>query len=316
MAAVAQTLQPRLTLGPVLFNWPAAQWRDFYFRMADEAPLDLVYLGEVVCAKRLPFFEPLLETVAERLRRGGKTVVRSSPALVMNKRELATVQQLGKTATDLEINDASALWAADNPGVRYRAGPFLNTYNEAALAFLARQGISHVCLPPELPRTSLVTLGQAAAELGLSLETYVYGRVPLALSARCYHARAHGLDKAHCQFVCDRDPDGLPVQTLDAEAFLVVNGIQTLSHGCLNLLSALPALLAMGISHFRLSPQSQDMLAVSQCFADLLAGRIGLDEANQRLRGLGIDAPFCNGFYHGEEGAAWVGGQQSLLAQS
>ncbi len=32
-----------LTLGPVLFNWAAD--RDFYFRVADEAPLDIVYLG-------------------------------------------------------------------------------------------------------------------------------------------------------------------------------------------------------------------------------------------------------------------------------
>ncbi len=39
-----------LSLGPVLFNWDAEDKRDFYFRIADEALLDAVYVGEVVCS--------------------------------------------------------------------------------------------------------------------------------------------------------------------------------------------------------------------------------------------------------------------------
>ena len=51
-----------ITLGPLLFNWPPERTADFYARMADEAPIDRVYLGEVVCGKR----EPLLQhTLAE-----------------------------------------------------------------------------------------------------------------------------------------------------------------------------------------------------------------------------------------------------------
>ena len=42
----------RLTLGPVLFNWPTPMWTDFYARIADEAPVDRVVIGEVVCSKR------------------------------------------------------------------------------------------------------------------------------------------------------------------------------------------------------------------------------------------------------------------------
>ncbi|MCP3056298.1 U32 family peptidase, partial [Aurantimonas sp. LRZ36] len=36
----------RLTLGPVLYNWPADEWSDFYARIADEAPVDRVVVGE------------------------------------------------------------------------------------------------------------------------------------------------------------------------------------------------------------------------------------------------------------------------------
>ena len=39
-----------LTLGPNLFNWAPEQWRDFYFRIADEAPVETVYLGETICS--------------------------------------------------------------------------------------------------------------------------------------------------------------------------------------------------------------------------------------------------------------------------
>mgnify|MGYP000529376250 CR=1 FL=1 len=46
-----------------------------------------------------------------------------------------------------------------------------------------------------------------------------YGRLPLALSGRCYHARAQGLHKDSCQLVCDRDPDGLAVRTLEGQDF-------------------------------------------------------------------------------------------------
>ena len=65
----------RLSLGPVFFNWPAAELRDFYFRVADEAAVDSVHLGEVVCAKRAPFFAPHLAEAVERLRAAGVEVL-------------------------------------------------------------------------------------------------------------------------------------------------------------------------------------------------------------------------------------------------
>jgi len=48
---MTQTL-PHFSLGPCLFNWKPEKLRDFYFRIADEADVDCVHLGEVVCFKR------------------------------------------------------------------------------------------------------------------------------------------------------------------------------------------------------------------------------------------------------------------------
>ncbi|MEK7797066.1 MAG: hypothetical protein AAB315_06400 [Pseudomonadota bacterium] len=41
----------RLSLGPILYFWDRDAVFDFYARVAD-SPVDIVYLGEVVCAKR------------------------------------------------------------------------------------------------------------------------------------------------------------------------------------------------------------------------------------------------------------------------
>jgi collagenase-like PrtC family protease len=296
-----------LTIGPVLFHWPAERKRDFYFRIADEAPVGAVYLGEVICSKREPFFAPHYGQVAERLARAGKTVVFSTLAEAMIKRERKMIAEIcGQEDFAVEANDNAALYHLR--GKPHRVGPFVNVYNEDTLAVLAAKGATHVTLPHELPAASLAVLGAAARALGVGLEVQVHGRIPLALSARCYHARAHGRVKDNCQFVCEADPDGMELKTLDGQPFLTVNGIQTLSHTCLNLAHELDGLMDMGIGAFRLSPHSGDMVATARIFCALADGAISADEATARLGETGFDAPFANGFYHRRAGYRWGAG--------
>jgi collagenase-like PrtC family protease len=129
--------------------------------------------------------------------------------------------------------------------------------------------------------------------------------LPLALSARCYHARAHGRTKDSCQFVCENDPDGMPLRTLDGKPFLTVNGIQTLSHDYLNLIEELADLQAMGVRRFRLSPHTCDMVEVTAIFRAVLDKHIDTPEAEARLAALRLDAPFSNGFYCRKPGYSW-----------
>ena len=49
---LAMSALPRLTLGPLLYHGSAEQRRDFYFRIADEAPVSTVYIGETVFSNR------------------------------------------------------------------------------------------------------------------------------------------------------------------------------------------------------------------------------------------------------------------------
>ena len=306
---MSATKDTRLTLGPVLFNWALEDWLDFYARIADEAPVDTVVVGETVCAKRLPFFEEHIPTVMERLQNAGKEVVLGSLGLVMTERERQSITDLAAMdGITVEANDVSAVAALK--GRPYHIGPMMNVYNEGTLAFYARQGATRVCLPPELPATSVAALAKAATP---ELEIQAFGRIPLAISARCYHARAHSLTKDGCQYVCAEDPDGMSVDTLADEPFLAVNGVQTMSHSYLNLAAEVEDIAAMGIKRLRLSPQKLDMVAVAATFRDLLDGKIDLDGADARLDELGQDVPFSNGFFHGREGRAFTAG--SVMAE-
>jgi collagenase-like PrtC family protease len=289
-----------LTLGPVLFNWAPERWRDFYFRIADEAPVDLVYLGEVVCYKRAPLVAPYWTAVVERLATAGKRLVYSSLAEVMAKQERNLVGDVCSAPEMVEANDGAALAALK--GRPHHVGPYLNVYNERTLAVLARNGARSVCLPPEMPRNAVEALCAAATEHAVDVEVQVFGRMPLALSARCYHARAHGRTKDTCQFVCENDPDGMTLRTLEGQPFLTVNGIQTMSHAYLNLLPALAELRALGVSRFRLSPQSCDMVEVARVFRAVFEERMEPAAGLVRLNGLQLGAPYCDGFYAGMAG--------------
>lgn len=290
----------KLTLGPVLFNWPAESWRDFYFRLADEAPLDAVYVGEVVCSKRQPFLAPHMEAVTERLEAGGKEVIHSTLALLMNERELALTRELIEAGGRLiEANDISAVSLLG--GTPHVIGPHISCYNEGTLAYFTGRGARRIVLPAELPAPALDPL----AASGTELEMQVFGRLPLALSARCYHARAHHLHKDNCQYVCAEDADGMALETLDGEPFLAINGTQTLSHGYYNLAGEIGRLAALGITHFRLSPHTLDMAAVARTFRQLLDGETEPAAAVEALRAQTGGAPFANGFFHGQAGVEW-----------
>ena len=299
---MAMTRTAHLTLGPVLLNWPTERWRDFYFEVADEMPVETVFLGEVVCSKRAPLFDPHLEAVVTRLEGADKKLVFSTLAEVTGRIDRKLVERVSAWPA-IEVNDVSALSHLD--GRDHAIGPYMNVYNEESLAFFAENGARSVCLPPEIPAAGVAALGQQAEALGVELEVQVYGRIPLALSARCYHARAHGRTKDSCQFICDRDPDGMVLNTLDDAPFLTINGIQTQSYACLNLTGELEELREFGVNRFRISPQSTGTREAVDSFRAVLDGRITSQEANDRLGDSGFDATFAKGFFHGEPGYQW-----------
>lgn len=293
----------KLTLGPLQYLWPSERWRDFYFEIADEAPVDVVVMGETICSKRLHFMEAELAVVIERLEAAGKEVRLSTLALVTLEREANYQRVLAQEDVRLiEANDLSALYLLK--GRPHAVGPFINVYNAASARVLASNGATTICLPPELPASSVAAIARSCPDL--ELEVFAFGRMPLAISARCAHARSKGRTKDNCQFVCQEDPDGMTVKTISGQPFLALNGVQTLSHTCQALLECPDEWTAWGVGSLRLSPQTCDMVEVSSTFRRMLNGEIEPGQALARLRDLYPDIPLSNGFHHGKTGAEWV----------
>ncbi len=286
-----------LTLGPVLFNWPTDRWVDFYARIADEAPVDRVCIGEVVCSKRQPFRDDVTLETVERLERGGKEVVYSTLALPTTKREIRAISETVEAGYLIEANDIATVQILK--GRSHVIGPFLNIYNEVTLSLHMTLGATRICLPPELPLASIRLLAAGND----AVEVFAFGRAPLALSARCYHARAHGLPKDACQFVCERDADGMDVHTIDGRPFLTVNGVQTLGHVVTAVTRQIADLREAGVAALRLSSQSCDMVRVVTIFRDLADGRTTQEEATDTLSLLALPGPLSDGYLRALPGA-------------
>ena len=294
----------KLSLGPTLYYWERERVLEFYARAANW-PVDIVYLGEVVCSKRRALrLEDWLE-VADRLTRAGKEVVLSTLALVEAESELGAMRRIaGNGRYAVEANDAAALHMLSAIGdASFIAGSYLNIYNGETLDLLHQLGARRWVLPVELSRDMLAAL-QARRAPGLETEVLVFGRLPLALSARCFTARAHRLPKDECEFRCRDYPDGLALATREGNRFLTINGIQTQSGGCANLAGALPELEKLGVDVARLSPQSRDMDEVVRLFRAAADGALASAAAEQAIGALLPDGA-CNGYWRGEPGMAW-----------
>ncbi len=285
-----------LTLGPVLYNWPVPRWVDFYNRIADEACVDRVCLGEVVCSKRKPFLDEAILGTVDRLERGGKEVVYATLALPTGKREIRDISDMVQAGYLIEANDIATIHLLN--GAPHIIGPFVNIYNEDSLAVHLKLGATRVCLPPELPLESihLMAAGNSAVEV------FAFGRSPLALSARCYSARAANMSKDSCQFVCEDDSDGMEVRTVDGVPFLAVNGIQTLGYVVTAAVNHVAALREAGVVSLRLSPQTCDMVRVAQIYRDLADGSTTPHEASEALTVLRLPGPLSDGFLCGRPG--------------
>jgi len=291
--------RPKLSLGPVLYYWPRKTLLEFYARIAD-SPVDIVYLGETVCAKRraLNQFEWL--ELAARLQAAGKVVVLSTLTLLEAASELGSLRRLCEARDILvEANDMAAVQvlAGRKPFV---TGPAINIYNARTLSLLAALGLKRWVLPLELARNTLADL-QVQRPAGVETEVFVYGRMPLAYSARCFTARAHNLPKDDCQFRCLDYPDGLLLSTREDAPFLVLNGIQTQSALTLNLIAELGDLAGLGVDVLRISPQSQQTEFIIETFHACLQGNLCVSEARAALDNC-QPVGECDGYWHGQAG--------------
>jgi len=287
----------QISLGPLLYYWPRRTVLDFYAAAID-SPVDIVYIGETVCSRRHEMRAADWLDLARALRDAGKTVVLSSQTLIETSADAHALRRL--CDNDDFLLEAGEIGALRHlKGRQFVAGPHINAYHGDTLAWLATQGAVRVVVPVEMDRDTLRALLQERPS-GLQAEVMVWGRLPLAFSARCFTARHFRLKKDACEFRCIEYPDGLPVQTREGQPFLAFNGIQTQSAACLDLLDQAGELAAMGVEVLRVSPQSQNTL---QAVAALDQIRRGLP-LQPVAPPEGIDR--CNGYWHGRAGIDYL----------
>lgn len=291
----------KIALGPLLYFWSREDTLAFYQEAADW-PLDIVYLGESVCARRRLLRQPEWLALAEQLGAAGKEAIVSSQTLIESESDLKALRTLvGDGGFAVEANEWGAVRLLAQAGAAFVAGPTLNAYNPDTLALLAELGARRWVAPLEMPGDALAAMPVPA---GIETEVFAYGRLPLAYSARCFTARHYNLPKDDCRFRCLDHPDGLPLATREGEAFLTINGVQIQSAKVMNLSHRIDELKSAGVDVLRLSPQSRHTGEVVALFRALLDGALTPSEAGGRLRRLMPGAP-CDGYWHNAAGMAY-----------
>jgi collagenase-like PrtC family protease len=291
----------KLSLGPLLYFWSLDDIEAFYHRMVDE-PVDIIYLGETVCSKRRSLgFEQWMElarTLKESLGES-KEVVLSTLSLLEAESELKTLRRYCENGDFLvEANDMAAVQILSEKKIPFTVGPTINIYNAQTLAIMHKQGLQRWVMPVELSRQTLSDILRDLDDMGIKdkieTEIFSYGHMPLALSARCFTARAHNLPKDQCDLKCIDYPDGLQVKSQEDQSLFILNGIQTLSGLRYDLYNELQEMKAMGVDIIRISPRSRHTEEIINAYYKKM-NQIENDSAY-------LIAENCNGYWHGEPG--------------
>jgi len=292
----------KLSLGPILYFWSLDDIESFYQSMLD-APVDILYLGETVCSKRRSLgFEQWLElakTLSNSKESNSKEIVLSTLSLIEAESELKTLRRYCDNGDFLvEANDMAAVQLLSEKKIPFSIGPTINVYNAQTLAILQKQGLQRWVMPVELSQQTLVDILADLDDMGIKdkieTEIFSYGHMPLALSARCFTARAHNLPKDQCDLKCIDYPDGLQVKSQEDQSLFTLNGIQTLSGLRYDLYNELQEMQAIGVDIVRISPRSRQTKAIINAYYQKI-------NATEDAAAYTI-AENCNGYWHGEPG--------------
>ncbi|HAS61888.1 MAG TPA: U32 family peptidase [Vibrio sp.] len=281
----------KYALGPLLYFWPKQDVESFY-QQAKQSSADIIYLGETVCSKRREMKPGQWFDIAKELAGAGKQVVLSTMALLEAPSEVNIMKKyIDNGDFSIEANDVSGVQLAFENKVPFVVGPAINTYNAHTLNLFLKQGMVRWCMPVELSREWLGNVMTQCEQLGIrnkfEVEVFSHGYLPLAYSARCFTARAENLAKDDCETCCIKYPTGIQVQSQEGQEVFNLNGIQTQSGYCYNLINDLPGMQGL-VDVVRLSPLGLDTFSELDRFRANEQGHNPVKIADRQ----------CNGYWH------------------
>lgn len=282
----------KLSLGPLLYYWPKQTTEDFY-QQAIKSDADIIYLGETVCSKRRELKTKDWISLAKELNDQGKEIVLSSMALLEAPSEINVLKKLCENGElSVEANDIGAIQLLSEKKVPFIVGPAINCYNAHVLKLFVNQGMQRWVMPIELSRDWLQSALKDAKKMGIrdqfEVEVLAHGHLPLAYSARCFTARSENKAKDDCALCCIKYPQGRISNTQEGQQVFVLNGIQTLSGYCYNLLNDVESMRNL-VDVIRVSPQSLESLQTLKHFKQQVSG------IPQRFK---LNELQCNGYWH------------------
>ena len=282
----------KLSLGPLLYYWPKQTTEDFYHQ-AVQSEADIIYLGETVCSKRRELKARDWINLAKEINHQGKEIVLSSMALLEAPSEIKVLKQLCENGDlSVEANDIGAVQLLSEQKIPFVVGPAINCYNAHVLKLFVNQGMHRWVMPVELSRDWLQKALMDAERMGIrgqfEVEVLAHGHLPLAYSARCFTARSENKAKDDCELCCIKYPQGRATETQEGQQVFVLNGIQTLSGYCYNLINDVESMRGL-VDVARVSPNSLASLNTLDAFRNKLLG----GQAQYKL-----DSLQCNGYWH------------------
>jgi len=288
----------KLSLGPLLYYWPKQTVEDFY-QQAMGSDADVIYLGETVCSKRRELKPRDWIHLAKELNGQGKEIVLSSMALLEAPSEIKILKQLCDNGElSVEANDVGAIQLLSEQKVPFVCGPAINCYNASVLKLFVNKGMQRWVMPVELSRDWLAQTVSDCEDLGIrsqfEIEVFSHGFMPLAYSARCFTARSENKAKDDCELCCIKYPQGRATTTQEDQQVFVLNGIQTQSGYCYNLINDLPSMQGLA-DVARISPSGNDAFSVLKQYREALTQ--GIDPVK-------LESKECNGFWHQIAGLA------------
>ncbi|MZI92598.1 U32 family peptidase [Vibrio sp. CAIM 722] len=281
----------KYALGPLLYFWPKQDVEQFYLK-AESSAADIIYLGETVCSKRRSIKAQDWLEIAKSLSDAGKQVVLSTMALLESSSEINEMKRYIENGDfSIEANDMAAVQLASEKHIPFTVGPAVNAYNAHALKLLLKQGMVRWCMPVELSRDWLINTLNQCDELNIrhhfEIEVFSHGYLPLAYSARCFTARAENRAKDECETCCIKYPTGLPVDSQEGQCVFNLNGIQTQSGYCYNLINDVTHMQGL-VDVVRLSPLGVETFQSLEQFKANEHGENPVPLENRE----------CNGYWH------------------
>ncbi len=282
----------KYALGPLLYFWSKENIESFY-QKAINSETDIIYLGESVCSKRREMKPKDWFSIAKDISESGKQVVLSTMALLEAPSEVSAMKKyIDNGDFIIEANDVSAIQLASESNIPFVVGPAVNCYNAQTLNLFLKQGMTRWCMPVELSREWLQNVLIQCDDLGIKgkfeTEVFSYGYLPLAYSARCFTARAENKPKDECETCCIKYPNGITVNSQEGQEVFTLNGIQTQSGYCYNLINDLASMNEL-VDVVRLSPLSVETFSEVSKFK---ANETGTEKFALK------DARQCNGYWH------------------